>query len=246
MRTKRTRKLINVVFSFTFCFKNDKLERNSLEFRVFIMGIIKTIAVFLLLAPFLASAGVFPNNAMSEHFEWTENTPVGGVVLLATSTRTVLGVNYQTSDNSTRSFLYCGSEQEANEIYEAHNSIQVDNALVHFLCDKAITYKAQGLVGDSHFILTWVDYDLALVEEYATTTPLINILVASSTSPSITSSGFTYGEIVIGFFLFLLVVMTFFGGLLNRIVGVKKLRPLYNKYIGGGHTYEGKIEDYDS
>lgn len=36
-----------------------------------------------------------------------------------------------------------------------------------------------------------------------------------------TSNGFTYGDMVIGFFLFILVVSHFFGGILNRLFGVK-------------------------
>jgi len=39
--------------------------------------------------------------------------------------------------------------------------------------------------------------------------------------------GFTYGEIVIAFFLLLLVCMTFFGGVLNRVIGVKQKPNLY-------------------
>lgn len=40
-------------------------------------------------------------------------------------------------------------------------------------------------------------------------------------------NGFTYGEIIIAFFLLLLVCMTFFGGVMNRVIGVKEKPKLY-------------------
>lgn len=37
-----------------------------------------------------------------------------------------------------------------------------------------------------------------------------------------TLNGFSYGDILIAFFLFVLVAGQFFGGIMNRIVGVKQ------------------------
>lgn len=52
----------------------------------------------------------------------------------------------------------------------------------------------------------------------ATSTPVASIL-----------NGFTYGEVMQGFFLFAIFVILFFGGILNRLVGVKQKARAYNE-----------------
>jgi len=44
-----------------------------------------------------------------------------------------------------------------------------------------------------------------------------------------TLAGFTYGEMITGFFLFVLITMAFFGGILNRFLGVKLKKSPWNK-----------------
>lgn len=47
-----------------------------------------------------------------------------------------------------------------------------------------------------------------------------HVAEVGTTTPQVLN-GFTYGEITIGLFLFFLVLMTFFGGMINQVSGVK-------------------------
>lgn len=65
----------------------------------------------------------------------------------------------------------------------------------------------------------------------------------STTSPYTglaTINNFTYGEIIIGLFLFFVFMIMFFGGLWNRVIGVKTKVTAYNEYLGN-NSEEGKI-----
>lgn len=79
-------------------------------------------------------------------------------------------------------------------------------------CDQVNVYGAKG---DSLYI-TYVQ---------GSTTPdqiLYNTHMAEigTTTPQVLN-GFTYGEIIMGLFLFMLVLMAFFGGIINQVAGVK-------------------------
>jgi len=79
-------------------------------------------------------------------------------------------------------------------------------------CDIVSVY---GQIGDS-LSLTYIE---------GSTTPdqiLYNTHMAEigTTTPQVLN-GFTYGEIIMGLFLFVLVLMAFFGGIINQVAGVK-------------------------
>lgn len=79
-------------------------------------------------------------------------------------------------------------------------------------CDIVGVY---GQTGDS-FSITYIQ---------GSTTPeqiLYNTHLAEvgTTTPQVLN-GFTYGDIMIGLFLFMLVLMAFFGGIINQVAGVK-------------------------
>jgi hypothetical protein len=52
----------------------------------------------------------------------------------------------------------------------------------------------------------------------------------ATTTQVLAYNGMTYGDIVISLFLFLILLGMFFGGLLNRLIGVKSKLKEYNKY----------------
>ena len=79
-------------------------------------------------------------------------------------------------------------------------------------CDQVNVY---GQTGDS-LSITYIE---------GSTTPdqiLYNTHMAEigTTTPQVIN-GFTYGEIITGLFLFMLVLMAFFGGIINQVAGVK-------------------------
>jgi hypothetical protein len=65
---------------------------------------------------------------------------------------------------------------------------------------------------------------------------VIDTATTTATTTTATSTqvfaynGMTYGDIVISLFLFLILLGMFFGGLLNRLIGVKGKLKEYNKY----------------
>jgi len=79
-------------------------------------------------------------------------------------------------------------------------------------CDVVAYY---GQTGDS-FSITYIE---------GSTTPeqiLYNTHLAEvgTTTPQVLN-GFTYGEVITGFFLFVILLMMFFGGIVNQVAGVK-------------------------
>jgi len=78
---------------------------------------------------------------------------------------------------------------------------------------------------------TSLDYDnqgndFAIAVSYVPGLKTSDELIASTTALTGSSTpqilnGFTYGELVMGLFLFALVLMAFFGGIINQVAGVK-------------------------
>lgn len=61
-----------------------------------------------------------------------------------------------------------------------------------------------------------------------TTAPNQNFAFGSSTCVTVTSSdSLTYGDMVISLFLLLLLMITFFSAILDRVIGVKQKPNLY-------------------
>ena len=121
-------------------------------------------ALFIALSPTLLSASMFPSDTISKHFEYTGN--VTAVLVLATSTRTILSIDYQSADNSARTFLYCGGISEENEIYETHNTIQQMVSFIQYVCDSAIYVSSSGVGSvDWHYILTYTDRNITTTQD---------------------------------------------------------------------------------
>lgn len=62
---------------------------------------------------------------------------------------------------------------------------------------------------------------------YTTTTPIYPTVEITDVQAS---NDFSYGDMVIGVFLFFMLVIMSMGGLWNRVIGVKMKRDLSNKY----------------
>jgi len=62
-----------------------------------------------------------------------------------------------------------------------------------------------------------------------TVAPDLTITIGTSTSTNTPQyiNGFSYGDIIIGLILFLMFAGSFFGGILNRLIGIKVKRPNY-------------------
>lgn len=74
--------------------------------------------------------------------------------------------------------------------------------------------------------------------------PVYSLSTSTATTSPFTSlstiNGFTYGEVMIILVLFLMLVIMFFGGLWNRVTGIKNKMSHANKYMGN-NSEEGKI-----
>lgn len=123
----------------------------------FLVGFLLVSFLFIFLA-IPAQASNFPIDARSEHFEITTN---GTSQLLSTSTRTILNVSWL-GGGTAKSWLYCGNVSEENEILDTHgiDDFSVD---MSFLCESTIiqAFTTGDTADDQHYILTWVDYNLA-------------------------------------------------------------------------------------
>lgn len=75
---------------------------------------------------------------------------------------------------------------------------------------------------------------------YTTTTPIyapIEIMDIEAVN------GFFYGDMVIGSMLFFLVIMAFFGGLWDKIIGVKQKRNMANTFLFNSPEGKGNYID---
>jgi len=142
--------------------------------RMFIIGLalVFSICMFLFVLP--AKANMFPSDAVTQHFEFTANTPTGGSVLLATSTRTILNISWDNKPGAgTRGWLYCGGATEGNEIFENHAS-DGNTIPMSFYCANEIRAIVTGHNAEGeHYILTWVDYDLSTIVATSTISAII-------------------------------------------------------------------------
>lgn len=138
-----------------------------------------------------------------------------------TNPKTILGLSIQQSGIASDSFVLCGQETVAKNYAK-----EVSQVLLNFNCNDIIKVEKTGN-DDAFFILTYVPYDTAV----ATTLPFY-------------INGFSYDGIFIGFVLFLMFIISFFGGLWNKIDGVKIKKPAYNEFLGN-NSQDGKIIHYD-
>lgn len=181
----------------------------------FLVGIMMAFTIGLIfLKPPYAHASEFPSDATTIHTEFTANGT--GVSLLASSTRTILYVQFaQDPSRNGQLWIYCGSATEGNEIFETHgaDTLQIP---MSYLCNKALLYSLTGYGGlGAHVIFTYIDRDIS-----KTFDPL----------EPITQNGFTYGEILTIFLLLMLFTMLFFNILQRWIFGVRIENPTSFRY----------------
>ena len=138
-----------------------------------------------------------------------------------TNPKTILGLSIQQSGTASDSFVLCGQATVAKNYAK-----EISQVLLNAKCNDIIKVEKTGN-DDAFFILTYVPYDTTV----ATTLPFY-------------INGFSYDGIFIGFILFLSFMIMFFGGLWNKIDGVKIKKPAYNEVIGN-NSKDGKKIEYD-
>jgi hypothetical protein len=154
--------------------------------------------------PFFSFAYSFPNDAITIPFS---NTGIGEITLLASTTdghyRTILAVqilNY--ADNQQQgSYIDCDDVRLAKAYYRAW----FDSRTMSYQCSGAIKAGNSGTLG-SYGQVVYVDYDLSKV----------------STSTQKIVNGLTYGEVLIAFFLFLIMLGSVFSFIITNFAGKTK------------------------
>jgi len=140
----------------------------------------------------------------------------------STQKKTVLGVSIQQSGNQSETAILCGSEQIAKN-YATNFSF----SFLNYKCENVLQMNKTG-AGDSAFvIINYVRYDT----------------ISGTTSPTYIN-GFSYDGIFIGLLLFLMFSLMFFGGIWNKVIGIKTKIRNGNKFLGN-NSEEGKIIYYD-
>ena len=140
----------------------------------------------------------------------------------STSPKTILAVTMQQSGSQSETTLMCGSA----EVAKNYNK-DLTLVLMNYVCNDIVTVEKTAQGDDAFIIITTVPYDTSM----ATTLPFY-------------ANGFSYDGILIGFILFVTFVIMFFGGIWNRVDGIRIRKPSYNKYTGN-NSPDGKIEHYD-
>ncbi|KKM77506.1 hypothetical protein LCGC14_1369360 [marine sediment metagenome] len=139
-----------------------------------------------------------------------------------TDPKTILGVTMQQSGSQSDTTLICGTAEVAKNYNKDLTFVPLN-----YRCFDTLKVEKNGAGDNAFIILTYVPYDMTV----ATTLPFY-------------INGFSYDGIFTGFVLFLMFMVMFFGGLWNRIDGVKKKKPSYNTYLGN-NSEEGKIIKHD-
>ena len=136
--------------------------------------------------------------------------------------KTVLGVSISQSGTQSVSNVTCAGVEIVLNYGKDLNFVPMN-----YVCYGLLKAEKTGQGDSAHYNVTYVLYDTN----------------AGTTSPTYTD-GFSYDGILIGFILFLMFALQFFGGLWNRIDGVKIKKSSYNKYMGN-NSQDGKIIYYD-
>lgn len=163
---------------------------------------------------------MFPINAITQSVELFG---VDSFIFDATTNpKTILNIAMQQSGLQSNTTLVCGSEVLAKN-YDR----DLKQVLMNRQCFDTLAVNKTGIGDDAFIIITYVPYDTAV----ATTLPFY-------------INGFSYDGIFIGFILFIMFMLSFFGGLWNKIDGVKIKKPAYNEFVGN-NSKDGKKIEYD-
>ena len=163
----------------------------------------------------------YPIDAITESVEITNvgsfNFDNGGA-----GYKTILGVSITQSGSQSESAVVC-----AGDTIALNYAKDLPFVAMHRNCYGLLKADKTGTGDSAFFIVTYVPYDMSI----------------STTAPYFTN-GFSFDGILIGFILFLMFSLQFFGGLWNRIDGTKIKKSSYNKFIGN-NSQDGKIIYYD-
>ncbi len=153
---------------------------------------------------------LFPNDAITIPFS---NTQIGEIELLPATEhiRTILNATILNYANSQQqgSYIDCGSIR----LVKAYYKVWGDTRLMSYSCSGRIVAGNSGSLG-SYGQITYVDYDLSKISTTTTT-------ILTNDTPD-TTNGFTYGEILILYFLFIIMVALVSGFILKMVSGRKK------------------------
>ena len=139
-----------------------------------------------------------------------------------TNPKTILNISMQQSGLQSATELLCGSTTLAKN-YDA----DLEQVLMNRTCFDTLSVDKTGIGDDAFIIVTYVPYDTAV----ATTLPFY-------------INGFSYDGIFLGFIFFLMFMISFFGGLWNRVDGIKNKKNSYNEFLGN-NSQDGKKIEHD-
>ncbi len=164
---------------------------------------------------------MFPYNAITET---TEIDGIGSYLFDngSTSPKTVIDISIQQSGSQSISTVECGTETVA-----VNYGKDLPNVLMNYVCNDVLQANKTGAGDTAFYMITYVPYD-----------------THTGSSSVAYANGFSYDGIFIGFVLLLMFMVMFFGGLWNRVDGIKKKKPSHNTYLGN-NSMEGKIIEYD-
>lgn len=163
---------------------------------------------------------MFPKDAITEV---KEIDGVGQFFLDNGSTRdkTILNITIQQSGTASESIVLCGNTEIAKNY---NKDLRI---FMNYSCNDFVKLEKTGQGDIAFFNITYVTYNTA----------------TGTTSPTFIN-GFSYDGILIGLLLFLMFSIMFFGGIWNKVIGVKIKRDPANEIIGN-NSQDGKIIYYD-
>jgi len=151
---------------------------------------------------------MFPSYSISTTTEIASGAlPVTYTLLSTTSPYTIVGVRMQQEKDLSETVLRCMSN--GTNIVVAHN----------YAKDYPLDIVNIRCTGNA--VITKTGTDVAFMSMTYIPDSAIPVIAVSTNTPMYIN-GFSYGEVITGFFLLILVTGMFFGGILNRVIGVKQ------------------------
>lgn len=140
--------------------------------------------------------------------------------------------------NNTTNIVEASSGYDVHVLYASIIN-DFDTNLSYLFCDSEVLSAGFGTTQSDTFSDYVCDSQTLYFQHYGggATTLYYSITYTTTTPqyPSLTTgvdtlNGFTYGEMVISTFLFFVVLFMFFGGLWDKIIGVKQKRNMANTF----------------
>jgi hypothetical protein len=162
---------------------------------------------------------MFPQNAIS-----TSTSIQGNVsyTLVSTTTPTIVyGVRMQQSGTASETYVHCPILGGGNGNIAYNYAKDYPQDLLAYKCYGNIVVTKTG--NDTSFVsITYAPQNYLPLDVVCVTGCAGSVSTTTGTSTTIYSvNGFSYEGILISFLLLVLVTGQFFGGILNRLIGVK-------------------------